>query len=191
VRPSQDGVLRGFHQIAASEKDKTFLNDTWSALGALSAATGTLIVAVAALYAYLQVREAKLARNVETMLTIHQQYQSEELKGIRRRLYTHDLGDLRQLSYGPDQQALDSLLTHMELLAVLVERKILDFKLVATAYPHSIVRVWKEAEPYILNRRQITPYYGVHFERLVHQFAKTGNLDSEWLDRIAQAKGDH
>ena len=144
--------------------------DVWSAVGALSAAMGTLIVAVAAVYAYLQVREAKLARNVETMLAVHQQYQTEELKDIRRRLYDHDLGDLSQLPGSSEQQALDDLLRIMELLAIMVERKILDFKLVAAAYPHSIVRVWEEARPYVVNRRQTSPHYAVHLERLVRRF---------------------
>jgi Domain of unknown function (DUF4760) len=148
------------------------LSDVWSAVGALSAAMGTLIVAVAAVYAYLQVREAKLARNVETMLTAYQQYQTQELKDIRRRLYDHDLGDLSQLRGSSEQQALDDLLGLMELLAILIERKILDFDLVAVTYPHSIVRVWEEARPYVVKRRQMSPHYGVHLERLVRRFPK-------------------
>jgi Domain of unknown function (DUF4760) len=146
------------------------LSDVWSALGALSAATGTLIVAVAAVYAYLQVREAKLARNVQTIFAIDQLYQTEELKDIRRKLYNHELGDLSQL--GTSEQ-LDNLLRQVELLAILVERKILDFELVAAAYPHSIVRVWEETKSYIVNRRRTSPHYAVHFERLVRRFPET------------------
>jgi len=148
------------------------LNDPWSAIGALSAATGTVIVAVAAVYASLQVREARLARNVQTMLAIHQHYQTEELKGIRRRLYTHELGDLRQLPEGPERQALDDLLRQMELLAVLVDRKILDFELVTTVYPHSLLRVWQEVQPYVLNRREIAPRYAIHLERLARRLPR-------------------
>lgn len=148
------------------------MSDVWSAVGALSGAIGTFIVAVAAVYAYLQVREAKLARNVQTMLAIHHEYQTEELKDIRRRLYDHELGDLSQLPGSSEQQALDDLLRLMELLAILVERRILDFDLIAVAYPHSIVRVWEETNPYVINRRRISPHYAVHLERLVHRFPR-------------------
>jgi hypothetical protein len=144
------------------------LSDVWSALGALSAATGTLIIAVAAVYGYLQVREAKLARTIDTVLAVYQQYHDQQLKSIRRRLLARQLGDLSQLSDGPEKQALDDLLSLLELLSILIDRRFLDIQLVATVLP-VLRQVWEEATPYILRQRQVVPHYALHLERLVRR----------------------
>jgi hypothetical protein len=149
------------------------MSEVWSAIAAISAACGTLIVLAAAAYAYLQVREARLARTMSILWAFHDRYHADPLRTFRRRLIAGELGDLNQLD-GADVSALANLIDLLEFLGILVERKLLDFNLVLTVFSYSPPRVWKAVEPYILPRRKRPPYYGAYFEKLIRRYSQAG-----------------
>jgi hypothetical protein len=149
------------------------MTEIWSAIAAISAACGTLIVLAAAVYAYLQVREARLARTMSILWAFHDRYHSDPLRTFRRRLIGGELGGLDQLD-AADIGMLANLIDQLEFLGILVNRKLLDFDLVVTVFPYSPPRVRKAVESYILPRRRQPPHYGAHFEEFIRRYRQDG-----------------
>jgi hypothetical protein len=145
------------------------MTDLWSAIGAGSAAIGTVVVSLAAIYAYMQVREAKASRILGAMITIYEQYQSPDSRSARATLYRGD--DL--LKYSDEElEPIRRLLSQFELLGVLVEHKLLDPGLVANVFD-DIPIMWRQLQPYILDRRERrnNPRRAIYFELLAQRYA--------------------
>src|SRR5687768_16578907 len=105
------------------------MSDVWTVVSAISASLSALVVVAAAVYGALQVSELKKARGLQSLLAVHAQYRSSEVKLIRRRLLAGELGDVTKLS-DTDQEQLANLLGQVELIAALVDRGLLDEDLV-------------------------------------------------------------
>jgi Domain of unknown function (DUF4760) len=89
---------------------------------------------------------------------------SPQLNVIRRRLLAGGLGDVTKLS-DPDREQLANLLGQLELIAVLVERGLLDEDLVHAMF-QSIPDTVDQARPYIDLRRKSQPGYADLSENL-------------------------
>jgi hypothetical protein len=147
------------------------MTDLWSAIGAGSAAIGTVVVSLAAIYAYMQVREAKASRTLGAMITIYEQYQSLDSRLARATLYSGD--DLLTEFSDEELEPIRRLLSQLELLGILVEHKLLDFELVANVFD-DVPIMWKLLEPYILDRREKrkNPRRAIYFELLAQRYAE-------------------
>ena len=140
------------------------MSDVWPVVSAISASVSALVVVAAAVYGAMQVSELKKARGIQSLLGVYAQYMSPELNAIRRRLQAGELGDVSKLS-GEDRNQLANLLGQLELIAVLVDRGLLDEELVHAMF-QSIPDTVDQAKPYVKLRRQSQPEYAALSEKL-------------------------
>jgi hypothetical protein len=147
----------------------------WSALSAISTAVGALIVVMGGIYAKSQVGEARLARNITLLIEFQRQYHSQEFREFRHRLLNGEFGEPASFSpktlQPPDYHKFWMLFDQLEFLGMLVDRKLIDFELVLSAFRRSPPRVWNAVKPYVLQQRQMGhPLLGFHFEQLVQRY---------------------
>jgi hypothetical protein len=140
------------------------LSDVWAAISAISAAVSALVVLGAAAYAAMQVSELKKARGIQSLLAVHEQYQSSELNLTRRRLHAGELGDVSELKTAEREQ-LGNLLNQLELIGVLTDQGLIDVELVRAVFP-AVPRTVERAMPFILARRHTNPQYAQMSEKL-------------------------
>ena len=137
------------------------MSDAWAAVGAISTATASVVVVIAAIYAHYQLREARLSRNVSLLLAIHERYHSLPMRKVRARLLAGEFGtpevfDLDSVALD-DRLQLSQMLDDLQLLGLLVRRKLIDFELVHGAFPSTPPRVWKAVSLYAARRLKLNP----------------------------------
>jgi hypothetical protein len=137
-------------------------------VSAVSSAISALVVLAAAVYAAMQVSELRKARGIQSLLAVHERYQSRDLNLIRRRLHAGQLGDVSKLTEVEHEQ-LGDLLNQLELISVLVERGLIDHELVRRVFP-TIPKTVKQAMPFIDVRRQSNARYALHSEKLAKSY---------------------
>ncbi|MFC4499830.1 MULTISPECIES: hypothetical protein [Streptomyces] len=164
------------------------MGDVWTAVGAVSAALGTLVVVAASFFAYSQIKEARLSRHVQLLISFQEKYHSPAARRFRYRLISGEFGPPE--NFDPTRMCDDDfhsfwqLHDQLEMLGVLVEKKLLAFDLVLACFHRSPPQVWSAIEPYIMNRRDLaSPLEGVHFERLVQLYRNSPTLNSDYWDR--------
>lgn len=140
---------------------------------AVSSVASTVLVAVALVYAGAQVREAKVGRRMDLLLTFHDRYHQESLRYFRLRLLNGQLGPLDQLS-SEDYRQLRSLIDELNFLALLVKNGLLDLSTVLSFFYYSPPRVWEKAQTYIQSERATSPTYAQELERLVGHYVSDG-----------------
>lgn len=94
-------------------------------VSAVSSAISALVVLAAAGYAAMRVAELRKARGIQSLLAIHERYQSQSLNRIRRRLHVGQLDDVGKLTQVESEQ-LGDLLNQLELISVFVEHGLID-----------------------------------------------------------------
>lgn len=148
----------------------------WSAISAIGTAVGALVVILAGLYARSQVNEAKLTRKITLLIEFQRQYHSVEFREFRRRLLAGEFGDPE--SFDPqnlsarEKHEFYMLFDQLDFLGLLVERQLIDFNFVFSAFHRTPPRVWEAVKPFTLRRREVTsnPLLGVHIERLARKY---------------------
>ncbi|MEU1179120.1 hypothetical protein ABZ464_15990 [Streptomyces sp. NPDC005820] len=164
------------------------MGDVWTAVGAVSTAIGTVVVIAASFFAHSQIKEARLARHVQLLLSFQEKYHSPAARTFRHRLLSGEFGSPEHFDPAhmsdDDFHSFWQLHDQLEMLGVLVEQKLLAFDLVLACFHRSPPRVWNAVGPYILNRRaQASPLEGVHFERLVQRYRNSPVLQADYWDR--------
>ncbi|WP_133912706.1 DUF4760 domain-containing protein [Streptomyces sp. NBC_00582] len=154
----------------------------------MSAAIGTIVVIAASFFAYSQIKEARLSRHVQLLISFQEKYHSPAARRFRHRLLSGEFGSPQNFDptrmCDEDFHSFWQLHDQLEMLGVLVERKLLSFDLVLACFHRSPPRVWNAIEPYVLNRRaQASPLEGMHFERLVHRYRNSPALHAAYWDR--------
>jgi hypothetical protein len=144
------------------------LNESWTMVSAVSSAISALVVLAAAGYAAMQVSELRKARGIQSLLSIHERYQSPSLNRIRRRLHAGQLDDVGRLTEVEGEQ-LGDLLNQLELISVLVEHSLIDHELVWQLFP-TIPKTVKQAMPFIQVRRQSNARYALFSEKLAQSY---------------------
>ncbi|MEU8893524.1 hypothetical protein [Streptomyces sp. NPDC048442] len=142
----------------------------------------------ASFFAYSQIKEARLSRNVQLLLSFQEKYHAPAARKFRRRLISGEFGspeifDPANMS-SDDYHSFWQLHDQLEMLGVLVEKKLLAFDLVLACFHRSPPQVWAAIEPYILERRtRASPLESVHFERLVGRYRSSRSLGVEYWHR--------
>jgi hypothetical protein len=139
----------------------------------ISSVASTVIVAVALVYAGAQVREAKIGRRMDLLLTFHDRYHKEPVRDFRLRLLSGQLGLLDQLS-PEDNLQLRNLIDELNFLALLVKNNLLDFQTVVSFFYYSPPRVWDKTQTYIQSERVTSPAYAQELERLAGHYVSAG-----------------
>jgi hypothetical protein len=140
---------------------------------AVSSVASTILVAVALVYAGAQVREAKIGRRMDLLLSFHDRYHQEPLRYFRLRLLGDQIDSFDQLS-PEDYRQFRSLIDELNFLALLVKHGLLDLQTVISFFYYSPPRVWDKAQPYIQSERLTTPTYAQELERLVGEYVSAG-----------------
>jgi hypothetical protein len=164
------------------------VSEAWAAIAAISAAVSALVVLAAAVYARSQVDEARLNRHMALLLAFQDKYHSLPSREFRRRLLEGNFGS--PSDFDPDKLNKEDfhnfwqLHDQLEVLGVLVERRLLDLDLVIACFHRSPPMVWEAIRPYIEKRRKFaSPIEGRHFELLVQRYKESPLLDSEYWER--------
>ena len=151
------------------------MDSVWSAIEAVSTACAALIVLAGLLYAKSQVGEARRSRNAELLLEIHNWWHASDMRVIRDRLLAGEFGppskfDSNQLSEA-DSYAVWTLLDRLEMLGVLVEKRLVDVDLVVAAFRNSPPQVWYYVRPHLLGLRKLRPPgNGLYLEKLAERY---------------------
>ncbi|MEW2469175.1 hypothetical protein AB0919_29830 [Streptomyces sp. NPDC046994] len=132
----------------------------WDATAAVSSAFSAVIVTVACGYAAAQVREARHARAIQSLVVLHQEYQAPDLRRMRRRIRDGGIMDATALT-GDDEEALEDLLQKLELVALLVRRGLVQCEDVVDLFP-SVPLIIAKVQPFIDRRRLTQPSYARH-----------------------------
>ncbi|MFJ7292823.1 DUF4760 domain-containing protein [Streptomyces collinus] len=164
------------------------MGNVWEAVGAVSAAVGTVFVITASFFAYSQIKEARLSRNVQLLISFQEKYHSQAARHFRRRLISGEFGPPEQFNptrmSAEDFHSFWQLHDQLEMLGVLVEQRLLAFDLVVSCFHRSPPQVWAAIEPYIMDRRiHASPLEGVHFERLVQRYHNSPVLGADYWAR--------
>jgi hypothetical protein len=151
------------------------MENTWSAIEAISTAFAALLVVAGLLYARSQIGEAQRNRNAGLLLEFQDRYHSLEMRLIRQRLITGELGPPSQFDPAQlnehDRHAFWTLLDLLETLGVYVDKGLLDLDLVIAAFRSTPPQVWYCIRPYILeNRQQRPPGYSFYLEKLIARY---------------------
>ncbi|MEU7100381.1 hypothetical protein AB0A66_18920 [Streptomyces longwoodensis] len=164
------------------------MGNVWDAVSAISAAIGTVFVVTASFFAYSQIKEARLSRHVQLLISFQEKYHSQAARHFRRRLISEEFGSPEQ--FDPARMSADDfhsfwqLHDQLEMLGVLVEKRLLAFDLVVACFHRSPPQVWAAIGPYIVDRRtNASPLEGVHFERLVQRYRNSPVLGAEYWER--------
>ncbi|MFE7232428.1 hypothetical protein ACWCRF_20730 [Streptomyces sp. NPDC002405] len=140
----------------------------WDAVTAISGAFSAVVVTVACGYAAAQVREAKHARALQSLVALHQEYQAPGLRVIRRRIRDGELGDFESLTK-EDAHALEDLLQKLELVALLASRGLVRSDDVMELFP-SVPLIMAKVRPHVERRRLTQPSYARHALALAAQY---------------------
>ncbi|MFD8396300.1 hypothetical protein ACFV2N_45755 [Streptomyces sp. NPDC059680] len=132
----------------------------WDATAAVSGAFSAVIVTVACGYAAAQVREAKHARAVQSLVALHQEYQSPTLRRTRRRIRNGEITDFEALA-AEDVAGIEDLLQKLELVAFLVSRGLVQPEDVMELFP-SVPLIVAKVQPFIDRRRLTQASYAKH-----------------------------
>ncbi|NUL05204.1 hypothetical protein HRW07_18590 [Streptomyces lunaelactis] len=154
----------------------------------MSAAIGTIMVIVASFFAYSQIREARHARHVSLLLSFQEKYHAPAARRFRYRLLSGEFGPPEQFDAArldaDDFHSFWQLHDQLEMLGVLVDRRLLDFDLVLACFHRSPPQVWAAIEPYIRTRRGLSsPLEGQNFEKLVRRYREAPALRTQYWDR--------
>ncbi|MEW2395857.1 hypothetical protein [Streptomyces sp. NPDC046862] len=164
------------------------MGDVWAAVGAVSAAIGTIFVIAASFFAYSQIKEARLSRHVQLLISFQEKYHAPTARLFRHRLISGEFGSPEHFDparmNSEDFHSFWQLHDQLEMLGVLVEQGLLSFDLVLACFHRSPPQVWAAIEPYILDRRtRASPLEGMNFERLVRRYQNAPLLRAGYWDR--------
>lgn len=164
------------------------MGEIWASVAAVSAAISAIVVIVASFFAYSQIREARSARHVSLLLAFQEKYHSPMARSFRYRLLSGEFGPPEE--FDPSRLNVDDfhsfwqLHDQLEMLGVLVDRRLLEFDLVLACFHRSPPQVWAAIEPYILTRRTVaSPLEGQNFEKLVRRYHASSALQAQYWSR--------
>jgi hypothetical protein len=139
----------------------------WAVIAAIAAAAQTVIIAAAACYAYIQVREVRRARLLSILISLRQDIDSTEARQNRYKLFNELPDDLASSLTAEQDWVIDRVVVEYENIGSLVANGFIKFNLISSLYGSSTERSWKRAEPWVQKeriRRNSAPY-ATNFEK--------------------------
>jgi hypothetical protein len=143
----------------------------WAAIAAIAAAAQTVILASAAYYALIQVREVRRARLLDILISLRHDIDSPEALQNRYVLFNELPDDLTSSLSAEQDRVVDRVVIEYENIGSLVVNGFIDFNLMANLYGNSTERSWKRAEPWVQKeriRRNGAPY-APNFEKFAKE----------------------
>jgi hypothetical protein len=142
----------------------TSTTDTAQVVAAVAAVVQTIIVTLVAGYGVVQLVEARRARRVSAIMPIFERLHSPEATARRRRLY-QEIGPAGDTLTPEQETVLQAVIADFYFVGYLVEKELVEFRLMADLYYGTVVRCWQICEPYIMRDRvRRGTYYASYFE---------------------------
>lgn len=140
-------------------------------MSAISSFVGSLVVLVALVFAWRQVREAKLAREVALLQNLYDRLNEPLMYAMRQRIRHGEFDDVSELNED-DLNVFNKLVGQLEFLGIAVDKGLLNFEVVRAVFPIAPLRIWPLAERLIFKDETYpdgTPA-GEHFASLVRRY---------------------
>ncbi|MCX6565666.1 MAG: hypothetical protein NTW38_04470 [Candidatus Aminicenantes bacterium] len=121
------------------------MNIPWTAVATI----GALITSTTAIVALvIEGRRSRIALQTDLLMTYYDKFYSPEMKQLRK-----TAAEKLLLNQFPNFE-LEDVLDYFGIIAVLLQRKVIDFKLAFGLFDWWILRYWGCAERYIQTRRE-------------------------------------
>ena len=153
-------------QQRRSDYDCGFVDTLWAAVAAIAAAVQTAVIVCAAAYALGQVREARRARNLTTLIYLNEAIDADSAHEDRRRLF-NELPDVLTAQLSSEHYALIYRIVRLfTFIGDLVDKGLLDFELIAPTHARPISRISQRLEPWVRKQRDTDPTFAQAFVSL-------------------------
>jgi hypothetical protein len=140
---------------------------TWEALSALSTFAGSVVVATAAVFAVVQLRETRRATMAQALMRTFDEIYSSAARDARAALYGHAPLDAGQLPGAELARHLDEALAPLDRMQVMIDVGLLPPKTVLDLYGVMVIRLWRSSELLVAAERvRRGPQYRARAERL-------------------------
>ena len=167
---------------------------TWEAVSAAAAVVTTAVITATAIAALIQIRQLKLATQLEGFLALHREYASPEMYAAREYVANELPERLRDEKYREElEKGAAFIATHPELMlgnfwekvGALVSTGLLEPNLYLEMGAYRAIEAWEQLTDVIDLRRRSEPLQWAAFDHIV-------KLSREYLERhggLPQARG--
>jgi phage terminase large subunit-like protein len=152
---------------------------TWEALSALSTLAGSVIVAAAAVFAIVQLRETRRATMAQALIRTFDEIYSPAARESRAILYGHGPLADGQLPNAELARHLDEALAPLDRMQVMIDVGLLPPNTVLDLYGVMVIRLWRSCESLVAaERTRRGPQYRARAERLYSAALRRHDGDS-------------
>lgn len=158
---------------------------SWEGIGAIATVVTTVVIAATAIAAVVQIRQLKLATQLEGFLALHREYASPQMYAAREYVSNELPQRLQDESYRAEiAEGRAFAATHPELIlgnfwekvGTLVSTGMLAPNLYLETGAYRVIEAWDQLADVIALRRQREPLQWAGFDHIVR-------LSREYLDR--------
>lgn len=144
----------------------TVMNNFWEGLAATASAVQAIVVVIAAVYAFMQVRESRRSSDLASLTHLYAQIDSDSAREDRRRLHNELPSDLTKELTADQYALLYRVVGTFNFLGDLIANNLIDFELVACSHARPISRNWQRLEPWVRQQREHEAKFAAAFELL-------------------------
>jgi hypothetical protein len=139
----------------------------WEIITSISTAISTLIIVASAIFAIVQIQEARRTRRLEILLSLFKDLSSTDAQKNRQHIYARLPTDPNKLS-PDDLLIIDQVLSTMESVWILIHEKQIEKDFVLETYGVKFLRLWKVLHPIVeFERERKGQFYSRRAEALV------------------------
>lgn len=142
------------------------MDTLWVAVAAIAAAVQTAVIVCAAAYALGQVREARRARNLTTLIYLNGAIDADSAHEDRLRLFNELPGDLTKQLSSEHYALVYRIVRLFTFIGDLVDMGLLDFELIARTHGRPISRISQRLEPWMHKQHETDPTFAQAFVSL-------------------------
>jgi len=125
----------------------------WNAITAISTLLGTIIILITAIFVLFQLREMKRATIAQAFFAIVSYLQTLECREARKILIKLDEKDFTKWTDEQIKNAEIACSTY-DGVGILLQKKVIDHRMITAEYRNSISRCWEHAQPMIESYRE-------------------------------------
>jgi hypothetical protein len=138
----------------------------WSAVSAISAATGLAVVIFATIIGLQQLRELVRARHLDAIMRVYDMISSDDARSARRHVYTQLSADPPHTSAG-DWRRIEEVCVVFDKVGAMTASQLVPEDELFKSHCLVILRSWVKVEPYVDYRESILDSrYVSHFRDL-------------------------
>jgi len=152
----------------------------WEILSSISSLIQTVVISVALYYAWKEVKNTSDDRNVALLLSIHENFSSDEARFNRWYVYNRLPNSTSDFT-SEDYRVANATWRLMDFLGVLTNNNFIDQNLVYKLHSEKVVKLWEKLESHINNYRDVRGEFANDFELLA---ARCRDYRMQELDEV-------